>query len=69
MNFDYVLIDEIDSILIDEAQNPLIISQNLKKDAEENTELEQKKYLEAIKIVNKLEKGKDYEIEEKDKNI
>ncbi|WNE41954.1 MAG: Protein translocase subunit SecA [Mycoplasmataceae bacterium] len=69
MKFDYVLIDEIDSILIDEAQNPLIISQNLKKDAEENTELEQKKYLEAIKIVNKLEKGKDYEVEEKDKNI
>ncbi|WNE41325.1 MAG: Protein translocase subunit SecA [Mycoplasmataceae bacterium] len=67
MNFDYVLIDEIDSILIDEAQNPLIISQNLKNS--DIIEVEQKKYSESMILANKLERNKDYEVDEKEKNI
>lgn len=67
MNFDYVLIDEIDSILIDEAQNPLIISQNLKNS--DSIEVEQQKYSQSMILANKLERNKDYEVDEKEKNI
>ncbi|PIZ00386.1 preprotein translocase subunit SecA [bacterium (Candidatus Howlettbacteria) CG_4_10_14_0_8_um_filter_40_9] len=53
----YAIVDEVDSILIDEARTPLIIS----APAEESTE----KYYEFAKIVSKLAKDKDYEIDEK----
>lgn len=53
----FAIVDEVDSILIDEARTPLIIS----SPAEESTE----KYYEFAKIVSKLTKDKDYEIDEK----
>lgn len=53
----YAIVDEVDSILIDEARTPLIIS----SPAEESTE----KYYEFSNIVSKLTKEKDYEIDEK----
>ncbi len=56
----YAIVDEIDSCLIDEARTPLIISGA----AEDKTD----KYLAVDKII-KLLNGKDYEIDEKDKNI
>jgi preprotein translocase subunit SecA len=56
-DFNYVIIDEVDSILIDEARTPLIISA---PDVESS-----KWYLEFAKIISKLNKDKDYEIEEK----
>jgi len=55
--FNFVVVDEVDSILIDEARVPLIISGQ----AEEATE----KYYQFSKIVAPLEKGKDYELDEK----
>ncbi len=51
----YAIVDEVDSILIDEARTPLIIS----GPAEESTD----KYVTINKIIPALEKDVDYEIE------
>ena len=56
----YAIVDEIDSCLIDEARTPLVIS-----GAAENKEGQ---YLAIDKLVKKLNE-KDYELDEKDKNI
>ncbi len=53
----YAIVDEVDSILIDEARTPLIIS----GPAEESTE----KYYVINRIIPRLEKEKDYQIDEK----
>ncbi|MBI3312044.1 MAG: preprotein translocase subunit SecA [Candidatus Omnitrophica bacterium] len=53
----YAIVDEVDSILIDEARTPLIIS----GPAEESTEL----YYRIDRIVPKLEKSADYQVDEK----
>ena len=53
----FAIVDEVDSILIDEARTPLIIS----GPAEESTEL----YYRIDQIIPKLAKDADYEIEEK----
>ena len=53
----YAIVDEVDSILIDEARTPLIISGA----ANESSEL----YTKANEIVKKLVKGEDYEVDEK----
>ncbi|MBM9545506.1 preprotein translocase subunit SecA [Leptospira sp. 201903074] len=57
----YAIVDEVDSILVDEARTPLIIS----GPAEESTD----KYLKVNKIIPKLVEGEDYEIDEKAKNV
>lgn len=59
--FNYVIIDEIDSILIDEARTPLIIS----GDAKDTTEY----YVEIDEFVKSLIKNKHYEIDEKKKVV
>ncbi len=59
--YNYAIIDEVDSILIDEARTPLIISGRLDKSAET--------YKLMAKIAPQLEKVKDYEIDEKNKNV
>ncbi len=56
----FSIVDEIDSCLIDEARTPLVISGA----AEDKTS----QYLAIDKLVKKLD-SKDYEIDEKDKNI
>ncbi|NRA73526.1 MAG: preprotein translocase subunit SecA [Rickettsiales bacterium] len=58
--FNYAIIDEVDSILIDEARTPLVIS----GPAEDKLDL----YYTIDKIIPKLV-SKDYEIDEKSKNI
>ncbi len=57
----FAIVDEVDSILIDEARTPLIIS----GPAEESTD----KYYRVDKIVPFLRKEKDYQVEEKLRNI
>ncbi|HSW76152.1 MAG TPA: preprotein translocase subunit SecA [Candidatus Saccharimonadales bacterium] len=57
----YAIIDECDSILIDEARTPLIISGA----AERSSNL----YEVAQKVVSNLVKGTDFEIDEKARNI
>jgi len=55
--FHYVIVDEVDSILIDEARTPLIIS----APAEEST----KKYYQYALLINQLKKEEHYVIDEK----
>ena len=57
--YNYCIVDEVDSILIDESRTPLIISGR----SEDKSNF----YLLADKFINKLQK-KDYEIDEKNKN-
>ena len=57
----FCIVDEVDSILIDEARTPLIIS----GPAEDATE----KYAKANEIAKKLVKNRDFGVDEKDKNI
>jgi preprotein translocase subunit SecA len=56
-DLNFAIVDEIDSILIDEARTPLIIS----APAEESTE----KYFKFAGLVNRLKEGEDYNIDEK----
>ncbi len=59
--YNYAIIDEVDSILIDEARTPLIISGRVEKSADT--------YNMMAKIAPQLEKDKDYEVDEKNKNV
>ncbi len=59
--YNYAIIDEVDSILIDEARTPLIISGRVEKSADT--------YNLMAKIAPQLEKNKDYEVDEKNKNV
>ncbi|MBN1495490.1 MAG: preprotein translocase subunit SecA, partial [Spirochaetes bacterium] len=57
----YAIVDEVDSILIDEARTPLIISGS----TEEST----KKYYLINKIILNLKEAADYEVNEKDRHV
>lgn len=59
--FNYCIIDEVDSILIDEAQTPLIISNNISTPVE--------KYILAAEITDYLDLNIHYKIDEKNKNV
>src|SRR4030066_2459758 len=56
-DLNYAIVDEVDSILIDEARPPLIIS----GPAEESTD----KYYKINRIIPSLKQGKDFQLEEK----
>jgi preprotein translocase subunit SecA len=58
--FTYAIVDEVDSILIDEARTPLIIS----GPTEDNSEL----YYSVNKLIPKLDKS-DYDVDEKAKSV
>lgn len=57
----FCIVDEVDSILIDEARTPLIIS----GPAEDATD----KYTKARQLILQLTRGKDYTVDEKDKIV
>lgn len=59
--FNYCIIDEVDSILIDEAQTPLIISNSIQTPVE--------KYIVAAEITDYLELNTHYTVDEKNKNV
>jgi preprotein translocase subunit SecA len=59
--FNYCIIDEVDSILIDEAQTPLIIANNIETPVD--------KYIIAAEITNYLKPTVHYKIDEKNKNV
>jgi preprotein translocase subunit SecA len=59
--FNFAIVDEVDSILIDEARTPLIISAPI----DESTD----KYYQFAKIVSYLKEIEDYEIDEKQKAV
>jgi preprotein translocase subunit SecA len=60
-NLNYCIVDEVDSILIDEAKTPLVLSGY--EDANIN------KYIIAAEVVKYLTVQSDFEIDEKNKNI
>jgi preprotein translocase subunit SecA len=60
-NLNYAIVDEVDSILIDEARTPLIIS----GPSEESTD----KYYKIDKIIPKLKLGEDYTVDEKARTV
>jgi len=59
-DLNFCIVDEVDSILIDESRTPLIISGSI----EEST----KKYTLINKLIPQLKEGVDYEVNEKDRN-
>lgn len=59
--FNYCIIDEVDSVLIDEAQTPLIVSNSVETPIE--------KYITASEITEYLEPIIHYKVDEKNKNI
>jgi len=59
--FHYAIVDEVDSILIDEARTPLIIS----GPAEESTD----KYFKVDRIVPRLQRDIDFQIDEKARTV
>ncbi|MEI8172296.1 MAG: preprotein translocase subunit SecA [Deltaproteobacteria bacterium] len=59
--FNYAIVDEVDSILVDEARTPLIIS----GPSEESTD----KYYRINQIIPRIRKDKDYTIEEKSRTV
>jgi len=59
--FNYAIVDEVDSILVDEARTPLIIS----GPAEESTD----KYYQLNRIVPNLKKETDFTIDEKSRSV
>uniref|UniRef100_A0A251TGT2 Protein translocase subunit SecA n=1 Tax=Helianthus annuus TaxID=4232 RepID=A0A251TGT2_HELAN len=59
--FNYCVIDEVDSILIDEARTPLIISGPAEKPSEQ--------YYKAAKIATAFERDIHYTVDEKQKNV
>ncbi|BAC89777.1 preprotein translocase subunit SecA [Gloeobacter violaceus] len=60
-SFNYCIIDEVDSILVDEARTPLIISGMVAKPAE--------KYMRANEVATALERNTHYEVDEKQRNV
>ncbi|MGB5975644.1 MAG: preprotein translocase subunit SecA [Nodosilinea sp.] len=59
--FNYCVIDEVDSILIDEARTPLIISGQVERPSE--------KYNRANEVARELEAEEHYEVDEKAHNV
>ncbi len=57
----YAIVDEVDSILIDEARTPLIISGPAQVDIEI--------YRVADRVVRKLERDRDFNVDEKNRNV
>ncbi|MEZ2370703.1 preprotein translocase subunit SecA [Arthrobacter sp. RCC_34] len=58
----FAIVDEVDSILIDEARTPLIISGPAQGDAN-------RWYGEFASLVQKLDEGRDYEVDEKKRTV
>lgn len=59
--FNYCIIDEVDSILVDEARTPLIISGQVERPTE--------KYLQASLVAAMLKTEEHYEVDEKARNV
>ncbi len=59
--FNYAIVDEVDSILVDEARTPLIIS----GPSEESTD----KYYRINQVIPSLKREKDYNIDEKSRTV
>lgn len=61
----YAIVDEVDSILIDEAQNPLIISQRSSR----KEDVHSFEYQLTTQLVNSLIEKEDYIVNQKENNL
>ena len=59
--FNYCIVDEVDSVLIDEAQTPLIISNSVATSID--------KYIIAAEVIDYLEVNVHFKVDEKNKNV
>ena len=59
--FNYCIVDEVDSVLIDEAQTPLIISNSVQTSVD--------KYIITAEIIDYLEVNTHFKVDEKNKNV
>ena len=59
--FNYCIVDEVDSVLIDEAQTPLIISNAVQTPID--------KYIVAAEVIDYLEVNIHFKVDEKNKNV
>nr|QXM18028.1 preprotein-translocase subunit a [Chaetoceros curvisetus] len=59
--FNYCIVDEVDSVLIDEAQTPLIISNAVQTPID--------KYIVAAEVIDYLEVNVHFKVDEKNKNV
>ena len=59
----FAIIDEADSVLIDEARTPLIISREVKSSKEEQT------YLQAVALADKLQNGTDFAVDQSERRV
>ncbi|MGB3403316.1 MAG: preprotein translocase subunit SecA [Microcoleaceae cyanobacterium] len=59
--FNYCIIDEVDSVLVDEARTPLIISGQVERPSE--------KYIRAAQVAQALQPEDHYEVDEKARNV
>jgi len=59
--FNYCIVDEVDSVLIDEAQTPLIISNSVETSID--------KYIIAAEVIDYLEINIHFKVDEKNKNV
>jgi preprotein translocase subunit SecA len=59
--FNFCVIDEVDSVLVDEARTPLIISGQVERPTE--------KYIEASEVATALQPEEHYEVDEKARNV
>jgi preprotein translocase subunit SecA len=59
--FNYCIVDEVDSVLIDEAQTPLIISNSVQTSID--------KYIIAAEVIDYLEVNRHFKVDEKNKNV
>ncbi|ERT05915.1 preprotein translocase, SecA subunit [Lyngbya aestuarii BL J] len=59
--FNFCIIDEVDSVLIDEARTPLIISGQVERPSQ--------KYIRAAQVAKTLQPEEDYEVDEKARNV
>jgi len=64
-DYHYAIIDEVDSLLLDEGMNPLIISQR----AHGESVIHPAEYQLATKLVNSLVEKQDYKVDQKEKDV
>lgn len=60
-SFNYCIIDEVDSVLVDEARTPLIISGQVERPTE--------KYVRAAEVAQELQQEQHYEVDEKARTV
>ena len=65
LDYYYAIIDEVDSLLLDEAMNPLIISQAIYGESV----IQPAEYRLATKLANSLIEKKDYKVDQKENNV